>query len=142
MFRNFQGKFVKNLERNGLNPHYVAVREQSKEKHAHYHAVLLLDERKTQSFKKHIEKADELWANTVGIPGKKGLIDDCTKDRNGNPQKNGLKIKKNNEAFEAQLNTTFKWSSYLAKENTKSDASDRELFASRLNHKIEKRSKA
>ena len=142
MFRNFQGKFMKNLERQGLNPHYVAVREQSKEKHAHYHAILLLDERKTQSITKHIEKADELWANTLNIPGTKGLIDDCTKDRNGQPQKNGLKIKKNSKDFQEQYDKAFKWASYLAKENTKSEASDRELFSSRLNHKIEKRSKA
>jgi hypothetical protein len=101
-----------------------------------------LDERQTQNIHNHIEKADELWANTLGDDGKCGLIDDCTRGRDGKPQKNGLKIKKNSEAFDEQLNTTFKWASYLAKENTKSSGSERELFSSRLNHKIEKRRKA
>ena len=134
MFRSFQAKFMKNLSRQGLNPHYVAVKEQSKEKHSHYHAMLLLDERKTQSIKKHIEKADELWGNTLGIPGRKRLIDDCTKDRDGNPQKNGIKIKKNSDDFKNQCDKAFEWASYLAKANTKTSTSDRELFASRLNH--------
>jgi hypothetical protein len=139
LFRTFQGKFIKNLERKGLNPHYVAVREQSKEKHAHYHAVLLLDERKTQSIHQHIEKADKLWENTLGAYGKKGLIDDCTKDRDGNSQKNGIKIKKNSPEFKEQIDNAFQWSSYLAKENTKTTGSERELFSSRLKHPIEKK---
>jgi hypothetical protein len=141
LFRNFQGKFIKSFERSNLNPHYVVVREQSKEKHAHYHAVLLLDERKTQSIKKHIDKADELWGNTIGLKGQKGLIDDCTKDRHGKPQKNGLKIKKNSPEFKEQIDKTFQWASYLAKENTKASGSERELFSSRLNHEIKVKKK-
>ena len=137
LVRKFQSKFIKHLDRKGLNPHYIAVREQSKEKHAHYHAVLLLDERKTQSIKKHIEKADELWGNTIGMPGQQGLIDDCTKDRNGKPQKNGLKVKKNLPDYQEQHDKVFEWSSYLAKENTKSNNNGvREVFSSRLNHPV------
>jgi hypothetical protein len=137
LFRTFQGKFIKNLDRQGLNPHYVAVREQSKEKHSHFHVMLLLDERKTQSIKKHIDKADELYANTLELSGRKGLIDDCTKDRHGKTQKNGLKIKKNSPGFQEQFNEAFQWASYLAKENTKTTGSERELFSSRLKHPIE-----
>ena len=33
LFREFQSKFIKNRSRKGLKPQYVAVREQSKEKH-------------------------------------------------------------------------------------------------------------
>lgn len=141
LFRRFQSKFIKSLERHDLKPHYVAAREQSREKNGHYHTVLLLDERKTQNIKKHIEKADELWGNTIGLKGQKGLIDDCTKDRNGKPQKNGLKIKKNSSEFADQLDKTFQWSSYLAKKNTKTTTSERELFSSRLNHNIERKKK-
>ena len=140
LFRKFQSNFIKNLKRQDLKPHYVAVREQSKEKHGHYHAMLLLDERETQSITKHIEKADELWANTVGIPGKKGLIDDCTKDRNGKPQKNGLKIKTNSPDFNEQYDKAFEWASYLAKKNTKNNNNGmREIFPSRLKHPVEKK---
>ena len=140
LVRKFQSKFIKHLDRKGLNPHYVLVREQSKEKHAHYHGILLLDERKTQSIKKHIEKGDELLKNTLGDHGKKGLIDDCTKDRNGKPQKNGIKIKKNSPDFNSQYDKTFEWASYLAKKNTKNNNNGiRELFSSRLQHSLEKK---
>ncbi len=141
-FRTFQSKFMKNLTRKGLTPHYVAVKERSTEKHSHYHGILLLDERKTQSITKHIEKADELLGNTLGIPGTKGLIEDCTTDRNGKKQKNGKTIKVNSPDFEIQLDNAFKHASYLSKEHQKSNNNGvRELFSSRLNHKIEKRSK-
>ena len=41
VFREFQSKFMKNLSRQGLKPQYIAVREQSREKHQHYHVALL-----------------------------------------------------------------------------------------------------
>ena len=41
---DFQANFVKNLQRHGLKPQYLLVREQSREKHQHYHGVLFLDE--------------------------------------------------------------------------------------------------
>ena len=50
VFREFQSKFMKNLSRQGLKPQYIAVREQSREKHQHYHVALLLDGQKTQIF--------------------------------------------------------------------------------------------
>ena len=49
VFREFQSKFMKNLSQQGLNPQYIAVREQSREKHQHYHVALLLDGQKNQS---------------------------------------------------------------------------------------------
>lgn len=41
LFSKFQSAFMKNLSRQGLSPQYVAVREQSKEKHQHYHEELI-----------------------------------------------------------------------------------------------------
>ena len=41
VFREFQSKFMKNLSRRGLKLPYAAVREQSKEKHQHYHVAIL-----------------------------------------------------------------------------------------------------
>ena len=132
MVRKFQSDFIKSLKREGLTPHYAITREQSKEKHGHYHCILLLDERKTQSIKKHIEKADRIWKTKLGDYGKKALIDDCTKDRNGNHQDNGIKIKRNSQEYQKQYDKAFCWASYLAKENTKSNNDGlREVFTSR-----------
>ena len=137
LVRKFQSKFIKHLDRKGLNPHYVLVREQSKEKHAHYHGILLLDERKSQNIKKHVDKGDELLNNTLGDHGKKGLVDDCTTSRNGKSQKNGIKLKKNSPDFKEQYDKAFEWASYMAKENTKSNNNGvREVFSSRLNHPV------
>ena len=38
-FRSFQANFMNNLSRKGLKPQYVAVRDQSREKHQHYHVL-------------------------------------------------------------------------------------------------------
>ena len=60
-FRSFHANFMKNLSRKGLKPQYVAVREQSREKHQHYHVCLWLDGNKTQSIHNHIQTAERLW---------------------------------------------------------------------------------
>ena len=81
VFREFQSKFMKNLSRKGLKPQYVAVREQSTEKHQHYHVALMLDGQKTQNIHNHIATAERLWDSTLGLPEREngyGLIDDCT----------------------------------------------------------------
>ena len=68
LFREFQSKFIKNRSRKGLKPQYVAVREQSKEKHQHYHVALWLDGQKTQNIHDHIATAERLWNKTLGLP--------------------------------------------------------------------------
>lgn len=140
LFRKYQSKVIKNLDRQGLDPHYFAVREYSKEKRCHIHVYYLVNERLTRSCHDHIAKKDELWKNTLGKHGKKGLIDDCTKNRDGKRQKNGHTIKVNSPDFEKQKDEFFKHASYYAKENTKSkNDGKRELFSSRLNHEIKKK---
>ena len=66
-FRDFQANFMKNLSRQGLKPQYIAVREQSREKHQHYHVALLLDGQKTQSIHNHIQTAERLWDSALGL---------------------------------------------------------------------------
>ncbi len=133
-FRNGQANFMKHLKRNGFKPHYVAVRELSKEKRNHYHAILMLDGRKTQSIHDHIEKADELFANAFGIPGAQGIIDDCTKARDGSRQDNGIMLRRGDPEFNEKVDEAFRVGSYLAKENQKSNKTerDRERFSSRV----------
>ena len=120
-FESFMNSFTKNLKNNKLDPKYIWTREQSKEKHQHYHLSLLLNGNKIQNIHKPIQKAEELWAKRLEIDDNKnnGLIDYCTKDRNGNKQKNGIMIKRNNDDCNEVFDKCFEWNSYLAKLNTK-----------------------
>ena len=123
-FRDFHANWIKNLKRNNLDPHYLWTREQSKEKHSHYHGILLLDGNKTQSIHGHIEKAEELWHKALDIDpaNNKGLVNDCTKGRDGTTHKNGIMLRKDDPEYTEKKNQCFEWSSYLAKENTKGNA--------------------
>ena len=137
VFREFHSKFMKNLSRQGLKPQYIAVREQSSEKHQHYHVALLLDGQKTQSIHNHIQTAERLWDSTLGLPTREngyGLIDDCTTSRTGEKQVNGVMLRPDDPDMEAKKADCFRRASYLAKTNTKGNApkGQREMFSSRI----------
>ena len=137
IFREFQSKFMKNLSRKGLKPQYVAVREQSREKHQHYHVALILDGQKTQSIHNHIQTAERLWDLTLGLPEKEngyGLIDDCTKNRSGEKQTNGVMLRPDDPFRYGKKDDCFRRASYLAKTSTKNNTpkGQRELFSSRV----------
>ena len=128
---------MKNLSRQGLKPQYIAVREQSTEKHQHYHVALLLDGQKTQSIYNHIKTAERLWDNALGLEpreGGYGLIDDCTTSRTGETQINGVMLRPDDPDMEKKKEDCFRRASYLAKTNTKGNAPkyQREMFSSRI----------
>ena len=140
LFREFQSKYIKNRSRKGFKPQYVAVREQSKEKHQHYHVALILDGQKTQSIHNHIRTAERLWDLTLGLPEKEngyGLIDDCTTSRSGEKQVNGVMLRYDDPWRPDKKDDCFRRASYLAKTNTKgsSPKGQRELFSSRIPQK-------
>ena len=137
IFSDFQANFMKNLSRQGLKPQYVAVREQSKEKHQHYHVVVLLDGQKTQSIHNHIKTAERLWNSALGLEPREngyGLIDDCTTSRTGEKQVNGVMLRADDPDMESKKDDCFRRASYLAKTNTKGNAPKfkREMFSSRI----------
>ena len=139
-FRDFQANFMKNLSRQGLKPQYIAVREQSREKHQHYHVALLLDGQKTQSIHNHIQTAERLWDSALGLKPKEngyGLIDDCTTSRTGEKQVNGVMLRSDDPDMESKKDDCFRRASYLAKTNTKGNAPKfkREMFSSRTPQK-------
>ena len=136
-FRDFQANFMKNLSRQGLKPQYIAVREQSKEKHQHYHVALFLDGQKTQSIHNHIQTAERLWDNALGLEPREngyGLVDDCTTSRTGDKQINGVMLRPDDPDMKAKKDDCFRRASYLAKTNTKGNAPkfQREMFSSRI----------
>ena len=122
IFQRFFENFIRHLQRQVLDPHYLWVREQSKEKHQHYHVVLLLDGNKTQSIYGHLNLAESLWAKSLGLPDASGLICYCTESRDGIAQHNGLMMRRGSPDFPLVFNTCFEWASYLAKINTKGNA--------------------
>ena len=119
--KSFMNSFNKSLKRKKLDPKYLWSRECSKEKKPHFHAFLCLDGNKTQKIDNHIKKAEELWNKQLGLNSNQnnGLVNSCTKDRNGNPQKNGIMIKRNSKDYNESLDKCVRWSSYISKENTK-----------------------
>ena len=136
-FRDFQANFMKNLSRQGLKPQYIAVREQSREKHQHYHVALLLDGQKTQSIHNHIKTAERLWDSALGLEPREngyGLIDDCTTSRTGEKQINGVMLRPDDPDMEEKKDDCFRRASYLAKTSTKGNPPkyQREMFSSRI----------
>ena len=136
-FRDFHANLMKHLSRNGLKPQYIAVREQSREKHQHYHVALLLDGQKTNSIHNHIQTAERLWESALGLPVREngyGLIDDCTTSRTGERQINGVMLRPDDPEMKAKKEDCFRRASYLAKTNTKGHAPkyQREVFSSRI----------
>ena len=136
LFGNVTGG-VSHAEKIRLTPQYIAVREQSREKHQHYHVALLLDGQKTQSIHNHIQTAERLWDTTLGLPAREngyGLIDDCTTSRTGEKQVNGVMLRPDDPDMEAKKADCFRRASYLAKTNTKGNApkGQREMFSSRI----------
>ena len=134
---DFQANFVKNLQRHGLKPQYLLVREQSREKHQHYHGVLFLDGHETQCIAKHIATGERLLDSAFDLPPKEngyGLIDDCTKSRNGEKQINGVMLRHDDPDYETKKADCFRRASYLAKINTKGNTPEgqREIFSSRI----------
>jgi hypothetical protein len=121
VYRDFHANWIKNLKRQKLDPHYVWAAERSREKHLHYHGVLLMNGQRTKSPHNHLAKAEKLWANALGLPLEeaKGLIDHCDKKRDGSKQKNGIMLRKDDPKFQQKVDGCYKWGSYLAKENTK-----------------------
>lgn len=139
LFSAFQSAFMKNLSRQGLKPQYLAVREQSREKHQHYHVCLWLDGQKTQNISNHIKTAERLWDATLNLPPREDgyrLIDSCTKSRKGKAQINGVMLNRSAEDYAARRDECFYRASYLAKVNSKkTPQGQREIFASRIPNK-------
>jgi hypothetical protein len=143
LFEGFLANLIKNLKRKtvkrgSLDPYYLWVREAEYENtpNHHYHCILLLDSNKTHKIHNHLAKAEELWNRALDLPytARSGLIDYCVKDRYGNPQENGIMLRREDRGFQQEFIRCYHWASYLAKVNTKGNAgsSVREMGSSQL----------
>ncbi len=132
----FTNSFTTYLKRKGLDPQCVWVREQSMEKHQHYHFMLLLNGNLTQNAYGHLKKAEELWGKRLGCEST-GLVDYCDRSRSGEKQPNSVMIRRTAPDAQEKLEECMYRASYLAKTNTKGNAPyrQREWGASRLKKK-------
>ncbi len=138
LISSFQADFMKELQRKKMKPKYVITREQSREKHQHYHGVLLLNGQRVKDIERPLNIAERIWRQKLGIPalqaGEGRLIDPCTKSRSGEAVKNGVMLRRDDPEYDQKCKECFKRASYLAKENTKGYAPSgaREILSSRV----------
>ncbi|MBI9113314.1 inovirus-type Gp2 protein [Maridesulfovibrio ferrireducens] len=133
----FTSKYIKQLKREGYDPYYLWVREQSREKHQHYHLMIAVDGNKMQFPHKLMTTAEKHWASTIGSD-QDGLVDHCNKSRQGESQPNSYRLRRNDPDFDQVYDECHKRCSYLAKENTKGCAPKRarEVGCSRIPRSI------
>ena len=117
-FSGFIACFAKYYQRQGYDPAYLWVRERSREKHQHYHCILLLNGNLIQSYFHVLLQAEAMWNRKLGV-NQPGLIDFCNKSRSGDKQINGIMIRRNDDDFSDKFRHCFHWASYLAKTTTK-----------------------
>lgn len=117
-------KFIHNYSRyfirNNIFHTYLWAKEQANNNiNHHYHFIFLIESSQFMSCYQFLDKAEEIWAGVLGVASAKGLVERCVKDRNGNPQRNGIRIDRSNGYNSPELEQCFKWASYLSKVNTK-----------------------
>lgn len=119
----FTSKFIKHFKRNGYDPHYLWVREQSKDKRQHYHLMIAVDGNKMQFPNKLYKTAEKHWESTIGADSN-GLVDWCNRhpaksQDNSETQKtekgkNSYRLRRNDPNFEDEFDACHKRVSYLA----------------------------
>jgi hypothetical protein len=136
LIRLFMEEFRLERMKAGYDFFYVWVWEQNTSINHHYHCCFCFNYSETQNLYGHVAAARIVWAKLLGLippnatkkvinkAAKKAPVWDCTKDKDGNPQKNGLLIDINAADYDQQYAKCFKWMSYLAKVYTKEGIPD------------------
>ncbi len=119
IFYGFLDSLINTLYRQGLDPHYLWVREQEGSDIHHYHVSLLVDGQKTQSAYGHKQAAEELWAMALDINDARGLIHLCEWDHDTGSQNGGIMIRRDSPHYEASINVCLYRGAYLAKLDSK-----------------------
>jgi len=116
----------------GIDFQFLWFREQSKEKHQHYHCVILTDGNKIKDYLPVLHHITEIWGRLLQY-NPTGLVDYCNYDRTGHPVENGIMIRRpssvatggdrayQEQRFHEDFERCHKWASYLAKVNQKAN---------------------
>jgi len=122
------GRFINSFgsNRKDHDPRYLWCREkETGARLPHWHLLWLFSARNTTSYMNHLEQAVVSWAYALGISDAKGLVEFCLVDRHGNPQRNGILLHRGALDFARELRETVHWGSYLAKTNSKGNATSK-----------------
>jgi hypothetical protein len=114
--RQLMNSLSQNLNRNGMPHQYIWVYEDSQDGGHHHHLALLVATNWPQAFYVIVNKVKELWTSATN-----GIVNDCTRDRDGNPQENGIFMVQGTLEFPQTFERCFHWASYLAKTKDKYD---------------------
>lgn len=116
----FHERFTRYLRNNGADPKLVWVREQSREKHQHYHCMLIVDGNKHQAPQALLTHAEKYWGRALGADGAiPGLVDHCKTGRDGSYVSNCYNLRRSDPALNTVMADCFRRCSYMAKVNTK-----------------------
>ncbi len=123
LLSNFIHDYCKYFKRLNIFHNYLWVREQSREKHQHYHFIFMIESSQFMSCYDFLDKAEKTWGRILGISSARGLVDRCVRNRNGDAQRNGIRIDRCLNGYNPEYAQCFEWASYLAKVNTKQSIS-------------------
>lgn len=123
IFEHYIENLTNYFDSQALQPAYLWVREsgeQGESGHHHYHIIFLLLGSQIQDLYYPIQAAKKYWALALDIPDADGYVNDCTRDRFGRNQENGIKIVRHSPDYQSVLHRCKFWSQYIAKAEGKS----------------------
>ena len=97
-FQHLTENIMKEYERRGYDPQYLARREQKKSKNPHLHLELVLDGSKKRDRGSVVNDLEHQWGNVLGMTPEEihaeKLIHPCNADSQGNARPNGYLIER------------------------------------------------
>lgn len=125
VIQRFMENYALSLRRQGFDPSYLWVREDTHLDRFHYHVMLLLDGHKTQYAYYHMELAERLWLNAIGNQDIHGLVYRCPANREDGVLTDSLMIDRSSPDYPRVFDHAFRWFSYMAKTSTKERTPER-----------------
>ena len=97
-FQHLMENLMKDYERKGYDPQYIARREQKKSRNPHLHLGLAMDGSKKSARNNVINDIENQWGNVLGMTAEEiresKLIYPCNTDSQGNARPNGFLIER------------------------------------------------
>ncbi|CAK7067272.1 MAG: hypothetical protein DELT_01700 [Desulfovibrio sp.] len=116
-------KFIQHYTRLNIDAHYFWVREQKSSPNPHYHCAVFLDGNKTLNKGHVFYNAEKYWNSTINSESD-GLIDKCTKSKNGTPHANGIPLIRSSDSYAANREQVEGQMRYPCKQDGKGEAKD------------------
>lgn len=122
---NTMRKFKQKMSREGIDNQTGWAREQKGSINQHYHIGIICDGTKVQDARRIGSWLNAIWSREVGGNPESNLVERCNANPTGDinaPVRTGIKIRRNSDECEQQLNDASNWLSYHAKVRDKGKA--------------------